>query len=111
MIHRSLVLALAAALSPMAANATDLLQVYEMARNGDPQLAVAESTRLVNREGQVQARAALLPQLDGSAGYTQSHRELEASDAPRPNSASTRFRVARPFSIGRSSLTCARSAK
>lgn len=62
MIRRSLVLALAAALSPMAAHATDLLQVYEMARNGDPQLAVAESTRLVNREGQVQARAALLPQ-------------------------------------------------
>ncbi|KER87441.1 membrane protein [Xanthomonas arboricola pv. celebensis] len=80
MIRRSLVLALAAALSPMAANATDLLQVYEMARNGDPQLAVAESTRLVNREGQVQARAALLPQLDGTAGYTQSHRELEGVD-------------------------------
>lgn len=80
MIRRSLVLALAAALSPMAAHATDLLQVYEMARNGDPQLAVAESTRLVNREGQVQARAALLPQLDGSAGYTQSHRELEGVD-------------------------------
>ncbi len=66
----------------MAANATDLLQVYEMARNGDPQLAVAESTRLVNREGQVQARAALLPQLDGSAGYTQSHRELEGVGRP-----------------------------
>ncbi|KAB7767924.1 TolC family outer membrane protein [Xanthomonas maliensis] len=80
MIRRSLVLALAAALSPMAAQATDLLQVYEMARNGDPQLAVAESTRLVNREGEVQARAALLPQIDGSAAYTQSHRELEGVD-------------------------------
>ncbi|MCL1498369.1 hypothetical protein A7D16_07830 [Xanthomonas nasturtii] len=77
MIRRSLVLALAAALSPMAANATDLLQVYEMARNGDPQLAVAESTRLVNREGQVQARAALLPQLNGQADYSKAHREIE----------------------------------
>jgi len=77
MIRRSLVVALVAALSPMAARATDLLQVYEMARNSDPQLAIAESTRLVNREGQVQARAALLPQLNGSAGVTQLHRELE----------------------------------
>ncbi|HBK45174.1 MAG TPA: hypothetical protein DDZ67_01805 [Xanthomonadaceae bacterium] len=70
MIRRSLVLALAAALSPMAAQATDLLQVYEMARNGDPQLASAESTRLYDKEGQVQARAALLPQLDGTASLT-----------------------------------------
>ncbi|MCC4599959.1 TolC family outer membrane protein [Xanthomonas melonis] len=80
MIRRSLALALAAALSPMAAHATDLLQVYEMARNGDPQLAVAESTRLVNREGQVQARAALLPQLDGQASYSKAHREIEGLD-------------------------------
>ncbi|AEL08529.1 TolC family outer membrane protein [Xanthomonas campestris] len=80
MIRRSLVLALAAALSPMAAHATDLLQVYEMARNGDPQLAVAESTRLVNREGQVQARAALLPQLNGAFDYSKAHREIEGQD-------------------------------
>ncbi len=77
MIRRSLVLALAAALSPMAANAADLLQVYEMARNGDPQLASAESTRLYNKEGEVQARAALLPQLDGSASISRSRTEYE----------------------------------
>ncbi|MEE7560094.1 TolC family outer membrane protein [Xanthomonas sp. Kuri4-2] len=77
MIRRSLVLALAAALSPMAAQATDLLQVYEMARNGDPQLASAESTRLYNREGEVQARAALLPQLDGTATLSRSRTEYE----------------------------------
>ncbi|PPU77649.1 MULTISPECIES: TolC family outer membrane protein [Xanthomonas] len=80
MIRRSLALALAAALSPMAAHATDLLQVYEMARNGDPQLAAAESTRLINREGQVQARAALLPQLNGQADYNKAHREIERVD-------------------------------
>ncbi len=77
MIRRSLVLALAAVLSPLAAQASDLLQVYEMARNGDPQLASAESTRLYNREGQVQARAALLPQLDGSASLSRSRTEYE----------------------------------
>lgn len=73
MIRRSLALALAAALSPMAAQAADLLQVYEMARNGDPQLSSAESTRLYNKEGQVQALASLLPQLDGSASLTRTH--------------------------------------
>jgi len=67
MIRRSLALALAVALSPLAANAADLMQVYEMARNGDPQLASAESNRLYTKEGQVQARAALLPSLGGSA--------------------------------------------
>ncbi|UYB53149.1 TolC family outer membrane protein [Xanthomonas sp. AM6] len=77
MIRRSLVLALAAALSPLAANATDLLQVYEMARNSDPQLASAESNRLYNKEGEVQARAALLPQLNGSASLQRSHSEVE----------------------------------
>jgi len=77
MIRRSLVLALAAALSPMAAQAADLLQVYEMARNGDPQLASAESTRLYNKEGQVQARAALLPQLNGEASLSRTNSKFD----------------------------------
>lgn len=77
MIRRSLALALAAALSPMAAQATDLLQVYEMARNGDPTLASAESTRLYDKEGAVQARAALLPQLDGTATLSRTKTEYE----------------------------------
>ncbi len=70
MIRRSLALALAAALLPMTASAADLLQVYEMARNGDPQLSAAESTRLYDKEGAVQARAALLPQLNGEASLS-----------------------------------------
>lgn len=77
MIRRSLALALAAALSPMAAQAADLLQVYEMARNGDPQLASAESTRLYNKEGQNQALAALLPQVDGTASLSRSRTDYD----------------------------------
>ncbi|WP_433853732.1 TolC family outer membrane protein [Stenotrophomonas nitritireducens] len=77
MIRRSLALALAVALSPLAANAADLLQVYEMARNGDPQLASAESNRLYTKEGQVQARAALLPSLNGSASLNRTRTSLE----------------------------------
>src|SRR4249919_2012899 len=73
MSRRPLVLALAFALLPVAgAHAEDLLQTYQLARSGDPQLSAAESSRLITREGAVQARAALLPQIDGSASYRRS---------------------------------------
>jgi len=51
------------------ANAADLLQAYELARQSDPQLAAADSIRLAQGEAPVQARAALLPQINGSAGF------------------------------------------
>ena len=85
-----LALALAAALSPFgAAHAEDLMQTYQQARQNDPQFAAAESGRLVTREGAVQARAALLPQINGSAsvrrtfpqGSTQSV-QLDANGDP-----------------------------
>ena len=70
---RPLVLALAVALLPATgAHAEDLLQTYQMARTGDPQLAAAESGRLATKEGAVQARAQLLPQIDGTADLTRS---------------------------------------
>ena len=73
MIRRPLVLALALALLPSAgAHAEDLMQAYELARAGDPQLAIAESNRLISKEGAVQARAALLPQIGASASYNRS---------------------------------------
>ena len=72
MIRRTLAIALAAALLPAGAQAQDLLQAYQLARAGDPQYAAAESSRLATKEGAVQARAALLPQLDGTASYSRS---------------------------------------
>lgn len=73
MIRRPLALALAIALLPITGvHAGDLLQTYELARAGDPQLAAAESGRLITKEGAVQARASLLPQLSGSASYNHS---------------------------------------
>jgi len=77
MIHRPLVLALLAAIStsvllPATVAAEDLLQTYELARSGDPQLSAAESGRLVTREGAVQARAAMLPQVSGDASLRKS---------------------------------------
>ncbi|WP_242109841.1 TolC family outer membrane protein [Luteimonas aquatica] len=74
MSRRPLALALAmAALLPASAYAEDLLQTYELARTGDPQYAAAESQRLADKEGAVQARGALLPQINGSARLTRSH--------------------------------------
>ena len=77
MIRRSLTLALAIALAPLTTHAADLLQVYEMARNGDPQLSAAESNRLYTKEGQVQARAALLPQVNGEASLDRSRVKVD----------------------------------
>lgn len=86
MIRRRLVLALAFALLPATAAAEDLLQTYELARAGDPQFAAAESGRLFTREGAVQARAAMLPQIDGSASISRSRSKGPATENVRdPN--------------------------
>jgi outer membrane protein len=81
MSRRPLVLALALALPAFAtidaASATDLMQTYELARAGDPQLAAAESGRLAQKEGAVQARANLLPQVNGSASLSRSRNDLD----------------------------------
>ena len=73
MLRRPLVLSLALALASSPVFAEDLMQTYELARTNDPQLSIAESQRLRTREGQVQARAALLPQINGSASLDRSH--------------------------------------
>jgi len=73
MLRRTLALALGLSLTAAPALAQDLFQTYELARQHDPQLSIAESSRLSTREGAVQARAALLPQLGGSASLNRSH--------------------------------------
>jgi outer membrane protein len=83
MSRHPLVLALAFALLPAAAHAEDLLQTYELARSGDPQFSAAESTRLVTREGSVQARAAMLPQLSGDASISQPIADGDADTTTR----------------------------
>ena len=77
MIRRPLVIALAtavrlSALLPATASAEDLLQTYELARGSDPQFSAAESSRLAVKEGAVQTRAAMLPQINGTASITRS---------------------------------------
>jgi len=80
MSRRPLVLALAFVLSPMAVHAEDLLQTYELARAGDPQFSAAESNRQVVKEGRVQARSLLLPQLTGRADYVKSWNDSTGTD-------------------------------
>ncbi len=67
---RSLTLALSLALASASASATDLLEVYQMARNNDPVISAAQSQSLSQQEGAVQARALLLPQLNADATYS-----------------------------------------
>ncbi|MEO6104517.1 MAG: TolC family outer membrane protein [Pseudoxanthomonas sp.] len=90
MSRRPLVLALALALPAFAsidaASATDLMQTYELARSSDPQLAAAESGRLAQKEGAVQARANLLPQINGSASLNRSRNEYENLPGSTTNS-------------------------
>lgn len=81
MTRRPIAFALAMFLLPSGVRAEDLLQSYELARNSDPQLAAAESGRLASREGAVQARASLLPQLSGDASYSRSNSQSEGSQA------------------------------
>ena len=72
MTRRPLALALALLVLPLGAQAEDLLQSYELARNSDPQFAAAEAGRLATREGAVQTRATFLPQIGGSVGASYS---------------------------------------
>lgn len=69
MRRQTLTIALITALSTLAgsASAADLVQIYDMARASDPQLAAAESAMFAAGEGVVQARSSLLPNLSGSA--------------------------------------------
>ena len=59
------------------AAATDLVQAYGLAREGDPQLSITESQSGIADEGVVQARSSLLPQvsgqitLDGNDGFSE----------------------------------------
>ena len=68
-----LTVALALAATPFASHAEDLLDAYRQARANDPVLSQADSTRLATGEGVDQARALLLPQVNGSLGITQTN--------------------------------------
>ncbi|MES2312758.1 MAG: TolC family outer membrane protein [Pseudomonadota bacterium] len=68
-----LTLALALAAMSLPSHGTDLLDAYHDARANDPVLSQADATRLATGEGVDQARALLLPQIDGSMSLSQTN--------------------------------------
>lgn len=72
---------LAACVFPPPLHAEDLLQSYELARASDPQLQIAEAARDIAAEGIVQARSALLPQINASLGYQHSKNNFPLKDS------------------------------
>ncbi|WP_408950944.1 TolC family outer membrane protein [Lysobacter sp. Hz 25] len=113
MTRRPLVLALALSLLPAVASAEDLLQTYELARQGDPQLSAAESNRLATKEDRIQARAALLPSLSGTARLSRSRTTSEGGSGssdptdPDPIPAGVDFRsdsTSRNYSLAASQM-------
>jgi outer membrane protein len=75
LVHSALVAS--AGLLAATAQASDLAEVYQRALQNDPQIREAEANRLAAMEAKPQARSALLPQLEGTAGY--SDREADGS--------------------------------
>lgn len=61
-------LAVATLVAPCAAETLDLIGAYELARRNDPQLSAAQNRALSIEEGIAQSRAALLPNIAGTAG-------------------------------------------
>lgn len=70
LLSATLALAMSAPLA-----AADLLSIYEKARASDPQLAAAEAQAASAGEGIIQARAALLPNVTGTASLEDSDSE------------------------------------
>lgn len=70
-----LALVLSMTLGGATASASDLMQAYTLARDSDPQLAIAESSREAGQLRVTQARSSLLPNLSGSASYSRSGME------------------------------------
>lgn len=58
-----------ALLAPGLAHGADLAEIYQRALRNDPVLREADANRLAAREAKPQALAALLPQINGTAGY------------------------------------------
>ncbi len=69
-----LLVAALTASAPGVAHSEDLIQAYLQARQNDPTLALADANLRSTREGVVQARSALLPQINASLGLSQDNR-------------------------------------
>lgn len=69
-----------------AASATDLIEVYGLARQNDPSLAAAEAQSLALGQIVPIARSALLPQVNGSVGVTERRNDSDFGDGSSDDS-------------------------
>jgi outer membrane protein len=77
---------------PLAAPAKDLIGVFEDALHNDPVIRQADANRLAARESKPQALAALLPQVNGTAGWTRDHNsgiQTQIFSVPNPSKPGT----------------------
>src|SRR6516164_651342 len=87
-MNRAATLALVLLALPLAAPAKDLIGVFEDALQNDPVIRQADANRLAARESKPQALAALLPQINGTAGWTRDHNsgiQTQIFSVPNPN--------------------------
>ena len=71
---KALIVITGAFLSPAAAQAASLLEIYQQALQSDPQIHEAEARRLAALEAKPQARGAYLPQISAGGDYSVSNR-------------------------------------
>ena len=93
-MNRAATLLLLLLASSQAAQAKDLVGVFEDAVHNDPVIRQADANRLAAREARPQAWSALLPQLNGTAGVTGEH-----------NSGTTPLETANPNGPGATSAS------
>jgi len=77
----SFIVGLSAIATSQFSYAENLIDVYRQAQANDPVVLKAHAQFLAAKEGIDQARAVLLPQVSGSASYTDSENEFLGSDA------------------------------
>jgi outer membrane protein len=75
--------ATAAQTTPAPAGSNDLSAIYRDALANDPTYAAARASQLASIERTPQARAALLPQINASAGYSRTRQNVDPPDVTR----------------------------
>ena len=94
---RSAAILCATVLLPGLAAAADLEEIYQRALRNDPILREADANRLATLEAKPTALGALLPQINGTAGYT---RDVTSGSSPQfiPNGSGGYQTVIVPYS-------------
>lgn len=72
-------------------HAEDLLDIYRLALENDPQLRAAAAAHRAAQETKAQSRASLLPQLNLSANYTKNNQDISETKNPASTTGETDY--------------------